>query len=183
MTNQVGQQVQGLCRDAGLQSSIERTAAGSAVLSAAEQQVVDDALQILGGALRRPGVVLSSPGIVREYVALKLGRLEHEEFHVLYLDAQLRLIEHVPMFRGTLNQTSVYPREVLRCALLVNALSVIVVHNHPSGSVSPSDADDRLTGDLKRALAVVAIGLLDHLVVAGTQTYSYANTGRLAGCG
>lgn len=123
--------------------------------------------------------VLTSPQQVRDYLCLKLGGLVHEVFVVLFLDAQNRVLVQEEMFRGTLTQTSVYPREVVKRALQHNAASVIFAHNHPSGVAEQSRADEQLTSALKQALALVDIRVLDHFVVAGNNTLSFAEKGLL----
>ena len=123
--------------------------------------------------------VFDSPKAVREYLGLQLGQLAHEVFAVLFLDAQHRLIRFDEMFRGTLAQTSVYPREVVRRALALNAGAVVLAHNHPSGVAEPSRADEFLTQSLKSALALVDVRVLDHLVVARGQVVSFAERGLL----
>jgi DNA repair protein RadC len=122
---------------------------------------------------------LSSPRAVRDYLRLSLGGREHEVFVVLLLDAQHRVIAFEELFRGTLTQTSVYPREVVKCALKANAAAVIFAHNHPSGIAEPSHADEILTRSLKAALALVDVQVLDHFIVAGTRTLSFAERGLL----
>ena len=126
--------------------------------------------------LRREAV-LSSPSAVKEYVIARLGSFQYEVFLVLFLDAQLRLIAGVEMFRGTLTQTSVYPREVVKEALARNAGTVILAHNHPSGVAEPSRADELLTKTLKEALALIDVRVLDHLVVAGKECTSFSERG------
>ncbi len=111
--------------------------------------------------------VLASPAAVRTYLRLLMARLEHEVFVVLFLDSQNRVIASEEMFRGTLTQTSVYPREVVKRALELNAAAVILAHNHPSGSVEPSRADEALTQTLRASLALVDARVLDHFIVAG----------------
>jgi len=123
--------------------------------------------------------VFDSPPAVRQYVQLHLGGLGHEVFAVLFLDSQHRLLVMEPMFRGTLTQTSVYPREVVRRALACNAGAVILAHNHPSGAAEPSRADEFLTQALKSALALVDVRVLDHLVVGCGQVVSMAERGLL----
>ncbi len=123
--------------------------------------------------------VFDSPQAVREFLGLQMGQLGHEVFAVLFLDAQHRLIRFDEMFRGTLSQTSVYPREVVRRALELNAGAVILAHNHPSGLAEPSRADEFLTQSLKSALALVDVRVLDHLVVARGQVVSFAERGLL----
>jgi DNA repair protein RadC len=123
--------------------------------------------------------VFDSPTAVKEYVRLQLAERDHEVFTVLFLDAQSRLIRLEEMFRGTLTQTSVYPREVLKRALDLQAASVIFAHNHPSGAAEPSRADEFLTQTLKSALALVDVRVLDHLVVGRGMVTSFAERGLL----
>ncbi len=125
--------------------------------------------------------VLTSPRQVRDYLCLKLGGLAREVFVVLFLDAQNRVLAQEELFSGTLTQTSVYPREVVKRALHHNAASVIFAHNHPSGVAEQSRADELLTNALKQALALVDIRVLDHFVVAGNTTLSFAEKGLLHG--
>lgn len=123
---------------------------------------------------------LSSPQQVRDYLRLKLAELPYEVFMVLLLDAQNRLIRAAEAFRGTLTQTSVYPREIVKLALAHNAAGVIFAHNHPSGVAEPSAADEQLTRSLKQALSLVDVRVLDHFIVAGqTQPLSFAERGLL----
>ena len=122
---------------------------------------------------------LSSPRAVRDYLRLVLAGREHEIFVVLLLDAQHRVIATEELFRGTLTQTSVYPREVVKSALRHNCAAVIFAHNHPSGVAEPSHADELLTRSLKAALALVDVQVLDHFIVAGTRTLSFAERGLL----
>ncbi len=123
--------------------------------------------------------VFDTPSAVKDYVQLHLAELPHEVFQVLFLDAQHRLLAMEEMFRGTLTQTSVYPREVVRRALARNAGAVILAHNHPSGLAEPSRADEFLTQSLKNALALVDVRVLDHLVVGQGQVVSFAERGLL----
>ena len=120
---------------------------------------------------------LGSPQAVKDYLTLSLGNLDHEVFVVLFLDARNRLLGSEEMFRGTLTQTSVYPREVAKRALTYNAAAVILAHNHPSGAPEPSQADRLLTHSLKDALALIDVRVLDHIIVAGRQTSSFAERG------
>lgn len=119
----------------------------------------------------------SSPETTRAFLCSKIGHLEHESFWCLWLDAQNRLIVAEELFRGTITQTSVYPREVVKRALAVNAAAVTFAHNHPSGVAEPSRADETLTTTLKQALALVDVRMLDHFVVAGTHATSFAERG------
>lgn len=123
--------------------------------------------------------VFESPQQVRDYLVLKLGGLTREVFMVMFLDAQNRLNATEEMFSGTLTQTSVYPREVVKRAMHHNAAGVIFAHNHPSGIAKQSAADELLTGQLKQALALVDVRVLDHFIVAGNQTLSFAERGLL----
>jgi DNA repair protein RadC len=123
--------------------------------------------------------VFDAPAAVKQFVALALGALPHEVFSVLFLDSQHRLLQHDEMFRGTLTQTSVYPREVVRRALQLNSAAVILAHNHPSGAAEPSRADEFLTQSLKSALQLVDVRVLDHLVVGRGQVVSFAERGLL----
>lgn len=120
---------------------------------------------------------LNSPSTVRDYLRLLLSGKEHEVFVVLYLDAQNRVIEVEELFRGTLTQTSVYPREIVKRALHYNAGATIFAHNHPSGVAEPSHADEALTQALKQALALVDVKVLDHFIVAGSGVLSFSERG------
>ena len=123
--------------------------------------------------------IFKSPQQVRDYLVLKLGSLTKEVFLVLFLDTQNRLVATEEMFAGTLTQTSVYPREVVKRALHHNAASVIFAHNHPSGIAQQSQADELLTKQLKQALALVDVRVLDHFIVAGNNTLSFSEKGLL----
>ena len=127
----------------------------------------------------RSADALTSPGAVRDYLRLALGARPHEVFVCLYLDAQHRILGVDELFRGTLTQTSVYPREVVKAALAANAAAVIFAHNHPSGVAQPSQADELLTRQLRDALALVDVRVLDHFIVAGSQALSFAERGLL----
>ena len=120
-----------------------------------------------------------SPSVVRDYSRMKLQALPHEVFVALFLDAQNRVIGSEELFRGTLTQTSVYPREVVKRALHHNAGAVIFAHNHPSGVAEPSHADETLTQALKQSLALVDVRVLDHFIVAGSGVLSFAERGLL----
>lgn len=127
----------------------------------------------------RSGNNLSSPQAVKQFLQLFMSNKAYESFVVLFLDVKNRLIAPEELFRGTLTHTSVYPREVVKAALAHNAASVILAHNHPSGTPEPSAADRNLTTTLKQALALVDIRILDHFVVAGARVYSFAEHGDL----
>jgi len=121
--------------------------------------------------------VFDSPGTVKQYLQLHLAALPHEVFSVLFLDSQHRLIALEEMFRGTLSQTSVYPREIVKRGLELGAAAVILAHNHPSGVAEPSRADEMLTKALTNALALVDMRVLDHLVISSAEVISLAERG------
>jgi len=123
--------------------------------------------------------VFSSPGAVKQYLQLHLATRPHEVFAALFLDAQNRLLVMEELFRGTLAQTSVYPREVVQRALQHGAAAVVLAHNHPSGTVQPSRADEALTQTLKAALALIDVRVLDHVIVAPGGALSMAEKGLL----
>jgi DNA repair protein RadC len=123
--------------------------------------------------------VFDSPLRVRQYLQLNMSGLPHETFVVMFLDSQHHLIKMETLFRGTLTQTSVYPREVVKAALACNAAAVVLAHNHPSGSAEPSRADEMLTQALKQALALIDVRVLDHLVVGQGQVVSFSERGLL----
>jgi DNA repair protein RadC len=121
--------------------------------------------------------MFDSPNATREFLRLKLGGLSYECFWVLFMDSQNRLIKAEEMFRGTLTQTSVYPREVVKRSMELNAAAVIFSHNHPSGVTEPSRADEALTQALKAALALVDVRVLDHIIVGDSSCRSMAEMG------
>jgi DNA repair protein RadC len=125
------------------------------------------------------GPVMNCPQALRDWLRLYCAKLDHEVFLVLYLGAQNHLIDAVELFRGTLTQTSVYPRELVKGALERNAAAVVVAHNHPSGHAQPSRADEHLTQTLKAALSLVDVRVLDHFIVAGDDAVSFAERGLL----
>ena len=140
------------------------------------------ALEVARRTLRETldrGSALCSPQAVRDYLRLTLQARPHEVFAVVFLDAQNRLLAMEELFRGTLTQTSVFPREVVKRALAHNAAAVILAHNHPSGVAEPSRADDVLTNALRQALALVDVKVLDHFVIGAGTAASYAERGLL----
>jgi DNA repair protein RadC len=145
---------------------------------AEENAVIAEAMAIL---LRRAlhGEQFHDPDAVREYWRVALSGLEHEVFCVAHFDSQMRLIAQEELFRGSLTQTSVYPREVVKAALRYNAAAVIFAHNHPSGIAEPSRADELLTANLKQALSLVDVRVVDHFIIAGTKSLSFAERGIL----
>ena len=140
--------------------------------------LVQQALALLECEVREADA-LATPDAVRDYLRLRLADRPHEVFAVVFLDAQHRVIETLEMFRGTLTQTSVYPREVVIEALSRQAASVLLCHNHPSGSAEPSRADEMLTHTLKQALALVDVRVLDHFIVTRSAVLSFAERGLL----
>lgn len=127
----------------------------------------------------KENAALTSPGAVRDYLRLRLASRKEEAFVCIWLDAQHKAIGFEVPFTGTLTQTSVYPREIVKAALRFNAAAVIFAHNHPSGVAQPSQADELLTRNLKEALALVEVKVLDHFIVAGNQAISFAERGLL----
>lgn len=125
------------------------------------------------------GICLSSPAVVRECLPALLGTYRQERFGVLFLDSQNRLIAYEEMFRGTLGSATVHPREIAKVALGHNAASVILAHNHPSGSQEPSQADIQITQRIKEALGLLEIMVTDHFIATGTTTVSMAEKGLL----
>ena len=125
------------------------------------------------------GEPMTSPALTRSFLSLRLAKLPHEVFAVLFLDARLHVLEYREMFRGTLTQTSVYPREIVKEALTLNAGSVVLAHNHPTGVPDPSQADELLTRTIKSTLALVDVRVIDHVVVGGGATFSFAENGLL----
>ena len=142
------------------------------------QAVLEMASRHLGQRLQR-GDPLTDPAATRQYLSATLRDLPHEVFACLYLDTRHRVISWEELFRGTLDGTSVHPREVVKRALGHNAAALIFAHNHPSGVAEPSDADRRLTRRLREALALVDIRVLDHFVVGAGETVSFAERGLL----
>ncbi|MBU1358356.1 MAG: DNA repair protein RadC [Gammaproteobacteria bacterium] len=138
--------------------------------------VLEIARRALAERLKK-GAVFDSPEAVKSYLQLHLATRPHEVFAVLFLDAQHRLVAFEELFRGTLTHTSVYPREVVTRALAHHASAVILAHNHPSGSVEPSQADEALTRTLKAALALIDVRVLDHVIVARGDSLSMAEKG------
>lgn len=146
-----------------------------ATFSKNEQSTIKRAMSYMLRELKT-NPVFSSPELVKDYMRLHYAGCEREEFTVIYLDAQHRLIECKTEFVGTLTQTSVYPREIVKRAVILNAAAVILAHNHPSGNNTPSRADEILTENLKSTLALIDCRVLDHLIV-GHSVLSFAEKG------
>lgn len=173
-------------RPVGHQARFDGTPAYAAsAAKTREDEVIAQALKILERRMHtasgcgQPALSFSSPTVVRAYLQLQLGDKDHEEFGVLFVDAQNRMIAFEAMFRGTLTQTSVYPREIVKAALAHNAAAVFFSHNHPSGTTTPSRADEALTHTLKAALALVDVRVLDHIIVTSSESLSMAERGLL----
>jgi DNA repair protein RadC len=169
-------------RFGGIAKMLEADLTGIKGLGPAKTAQFAAALELLRRSLderSRERSALTSPGAVRDYLRFVLGQREHEVFVCIWLDAQHKVMSFEELFEGTLTQTSVYPREVVKTALARNAAAVIFAHNHPSGVAQPSQADELLTRNLKEALALVEVKVLDHFIIAGNQAISFAERGLL----
>ncbi len=145
-----------------------------------EDRLIARAKKALARRLAAPGAAIDSPAAVRDFLTLELGEEAREVFCALFLDAQNRVLSFEPLFAGTLTQTSVYPREVVRRCLELNAAAVVFAHNHPSGVTEPSKADEDLTDRLRAALAMFDVRVLDHFIVGGvSRPVSFAERGLL----
>lgn len=142
-------------------------------------KVIKAALEILRSRLRVPGVAIAAPKDTTDYLKLRMAEREYEVFGIIFADNRHRVIACEEMFRGTVDGASVHPREVVKRALQLNAAAVILFHNHPSGNPDPSEADKRITARLKEALALIEIRVLDHVIVGGMETFSFAERGFL----
>ena len=151
----------------------------SPILPLTAQRTIKRALTLLDRHLRETGVAFTSTQAARDWLKLKMAGLEREEFMVLYLNQQNQLIAHETLFAGSIGSTEVHPREVVKRALYFNAAAVILAHNHPSGDITPSQADKTITQRLVQALQLVDIRVPDHLIVGGTQILSFAEHGLL----
>lgn len=175
--NRIDQQIKRSKRiDSGLRDDVS-DAIASWEFDPEERRLLGHALAMLEGKLRNRGPLFDSPATIKCYLSLRLGALSHEEFGILFLDSQNRLITFESLFRGTLTQVSVYPREVALRALAHKASAVVLTHNHPSGEARPSRADEALTQSLKATLSVLDVRVLDHIIVAGTACVSMAEMG------
>jgi DNA repair protein RadC len=153
---------------------------GAALLEAAsDDAILERAEQILYARLSADRTQLKEPAAALAYFKARIGLLEHEQFEALWLDNQHYVLKSETLTRGTINEASVYPREVIKAALKVNAAAVIFAHNHPSGVPEPSWADRALTRRLKDALALLDIRTLDHFVIAASESVSFAERGWL----
>ncbi|OVZ81729.1 RadC family protein [Yersinia intermedia] len=146
-----------------------------------EQRTIRRALNLLAKQLREPGVAFTSTHVTRDWLRLHLAGLEREVFIVLWLDNQNRLLAQETLFTGTINSTTVHPRELLKSAMKHNAASAVLAHNHPSQLAEPSQADRQITDRIKTALELVDVRVVDHLVVGGLDIVSFAERGWLPG--
>ena len=151
----------------------------SPILPLTAQRTIKRALTLLDRHLRETGVAFTSTQAARDWLKLKMAGLEREEFMVLYLNQQNQLISHETLFAGSISSTEVHPREVVKRALYFNAAAVLFAHNHPSGDITPSQADKTITQRLVQTLQLVDIRVPDHLIVGGRQIYSFAEHGLL----
>ena len=144
-----------------------------------EPEIIAKALEILKTRLHKPNAYFTASQDVKNYLTLQYALLEHETFNVMFLNSQHGLITLKEMFRGTVNASAVYPREVLKSAMQFNAAAVVLAHNHPSGDCEPSAADRAITNQLSKLLSQVDVRVLDHIIVGGAATYSFAENGYL----
>ena len=142
-----------------------------------DDEIIQMALSVLTHRFSLKKTALNSPGTVRDYLRLTLADREHEIFAAVFLDSQHRVIACEEIFRGTLTQTSVYPREIVKASLHHNCAAIIFAHNHPSGVAEPSQSDRMLTDALKQALSLVDVRVLDHFIVAENEILSFAERG------
>ncbi|NJL70280.1 MAG: DNA repair protein RadC [Candidatus Competibacteraceae bacterium] len=149
--------------------------------AASHLEVAHEAAKALyeASVTRKDASVLTSPEVTRDYLKLRLAFLEHEVFGIVFLDNRHRVINYTELFRGTIDGSSVHPREVVKEVLAQNAAAVIFAHNHPSGACEPSQADMRITQRLKDALALVDVRVLDHVIIGGNCSLSFAERGLL----
>jgi DNA repair protein RadC len=149
------------------------------MISKTERNTINSAIQILERELSLPETYITCPEDAAQYLVLKLAEAQREIFAVLLLNAQHGVIEYAELFFGTIDSASVHPREVVKAALKANAAAVVFAHNHPSGVAEPSQADQRITQRLKSALDLIDVRSLDHIIVAGTNTYRFSEHGLL----
>ena len=150
-----------------------------AEMSPGEQRTIRRALNLLAKQLREPGVAFTSTHVTRDWLRLHLTGLEREVFIVLWLDNQNRLLAQETLFTGTINSTTVHPRELVKSAMKHNAASAVLAHNHPSQLAEPSQADRQITDRIKTALELVDVRVLDHFIVGGLDIVSFAERGWL----
>jgi DNA repair protein RadC len=156
------------------------SAVNSTTLQAREDRAIYRAMKFLENRLKAPGQVLTSPDAVRQFLTLRLAGEEREVFTALWLDTQHRVITVDNLFYGTLSETSVYPREVVKRGLALNAAAVILAHNHPGGSPNPSLADKLITSSLQYLLGLMEMRILDHFIVGHDSVFSFAENGLMS---
>jgi len=144
-----------------------------------ENKIIKQALQILESRISKPDSYISNPKDAVNYIKLNIATREHEVFVAIFLDTQHGIIEYNEMFRGTVNGSSVHPREVIKQALAVNASAVIFAHNHPSTKIIPSAADRHITKTLTEGLKYIDVKVLDHFIIGGIEHFSFAENGLL----
>ena len=144
-----------------------------------QDQIIGKALEILYSRLRQPGEAITSPKTAADFLKLELSLREQEVFACLFLDNKHRVIEYKELFFGTIDEAIIYPREVAKVSLRLNAAAVILAHNHPSGDTTPSKADVNITRKLKDALGLINVRMLDHIIVGGVDAYSLAEHGQV----
>lgn len=142
-----------------------------------DDSIIAEAMTILRGRLRKPDSYINNPDDAKQLASLQLAEREHEVFCVMWLDNRHGMLAFQELFRGTIDSGTVPPREVVKEGLAVNAAACLLVHNHPSGNPEPSQADQRITHRLRDALTLIDIRVLDHLVIGGTDTVSFAERG------
>lgn len=142
-----------------------------------EQDYIERALVILEARLQKTEYSITSPKDAHDYLVMRLAQLEHESFRLMLLNNKHRVIDFLELFKGTIDGAAVYPREVIKATLAFNAAAVILVHNHPSGDCEPSTSDKHITNKLQEALKAIDVRVLDHVIVGGKDTYSFAEHG------
>ena len=142
-----------------------------------EQEIIDQALAILETRLQKPDHYFEEPQTVKDFLKLHCADQEHESFYMMMLNNKHGLIQLIELFRGTINASAVYPREVVKMALQFNAAAVVLAHNHPSGDCTPSNADHCITQKLVKALNLIDVRVLDHIIVGRDEPYSFAERG------
>jgi DNA repair protein RadC len=147
------------------------------MLTKDEQKIIDNAIQIIESKSNNNDFVINSPDAVKQFCVLQLAMSENEKFGVLFLDNQHRLIEFSIMFTGTVDSATIYPREVAKKALALNSSAIVITHNHPSGLLTPSNADKQITTKLFDGLKLLDIRVLDHIIVSQQGSLSFAERG------
>jgi DNA repair protein RadC len=177
LCSRIGDSISNFRQYAGLACHVVQAIDGSQTLLTHKLHIARELWLRRLSAKMRQGPLMNSPEVLRDWLKLYFADLQHEVFVVLYLNAQLALIEAVQHFSGTVDQTSVYPRELVKESLVRNASAVVLAHNHPSRLAEPSRADLRLTQTLRTALDLVSVRVVDHLVVGGDEIVSMAERG------